>query len=127
MRHARPLGKVQLLRRLHRIRTSTLVLLTIFVVALGTYSYVKPPAPAASYTSNSGGSTANTGQPTGTASPSYSPSPTFKPTATHKASPSISPSSGVSKLGTTSPTSSPTATPSAFPDPAPSAFGSTPG
>ena len=106
------------LRQLQRVRTSTWVLLGIFVVTLVVYLLFRPPS------TNAGTQGPLTPSPTNTPATSHpSPTPTPSPKATH-ASPtpglgstphsSVSPSPSPSPLGSPSPSASdPTPSPQA--------------
>ena len=117
MTRAQRLRDVLRPRRLLRVRSSTWVLLAIFLVALAAWTYVKPPSP----TSNQSGNTQ-----TGTVHPSSTPEPTrtASPTRSPTANPTATPSRTTPKGATPTAAGSPPATPAATADPSPSAFGS---
>ena len=108
------------LRHLQRVRTSTWVLLGIFVVALVVYLLFRPPStnagtqgPLTPSPTNTPATTHPSPTPTATPSPTAThPSPTPEPGSTHHSS--VSPSPSPSPLGSPSPSASdPTPSPQA--------------
>ena len=105
------------MRRLRRVRTSTWVVLAIFLVALAAYLLVRPE-PAA--TSDNPGPTSpkvshtvvpSTARPTPTPRPTRSRTPVSRPSRTATPEPSAVPTVSPS-VGTTAPTATPSAAPS---------------
>jgi hypothetical protein len=102
---------MRLIRQIQRVRTSTWILIAIFLGALTAYVYLAPPA---TQTSTVGGTST-------TVQPSATPTPTTTPTATPTRSPTptATPTRSPSPAGTLHQTGAPTA-------PASSPVGQTP-
>ena len=107
---------MRLIRQIQRVRTSTWILIAIFLAALTAYAYVAPPATTTT-TTTTGGGTPATVHPSVTPTPARttpSASPTRSPTPTRSPSPA----------GTLHQTGAPTAPPSSPVGQTPSVGGS---
>jgi hypothetical protein len=102
-----------MIRRLRRVRTSTWVLLAIFLVALAAYLYFRPDtgkSSDSSVTTHPGVSptpTPTIRRPTPTPRPAPHRTPTVRPSRTGSVEPTPTPTSSPSSVGTVAPTVTP--------------------